>query len=130
MGIEKVLLARGGPHLSRMAYGAWRLNDDPQRASLQHVREKIDLCLELGLTTIDHADIYGDYSCEALFGRALAEAPSLRDKMQLVTKAGIKLVSAHRPSHKIKSYDTSAAHLTASLDNSLKQLRTEYVDLF
>ena len=86
-------------------------------------------CLALGITTFDHADIYGDYQVEALFGEALAMQPHLRQQMQIVTKCGIKLVSSRRPEHAIKSYDTSAAHVTASVDASLRSLKTDHIDL-
>ena len=86
-------------------------------------------CLEQGITTFDHADIYGDYTCEGCFGAALAESGVERSAIQLVTKCGIKLVSAQRPDHIIKSYDTSCAHIIASVENSLRCLRTDYIDL-
>lgn len=89
----------------------------------------IEECLALGVTSFDHADIYGDYQVEALFGEALAAAPGLRDRLQLVTKCGIKLRSAARPAHAIKSYDTSVAHVTASVEQSLRALRTDHIDL-
>lgn len=89
----------------------------------------IEQCLDLGITSFDHADIYGDYRVEALFGEALAAQPGLRARMQLVTKCGIKLVSAQRPGHTLKSYDTSRAHVVASVDASLRALGTDHVDL-
>lgn len=85
--------------------------------------------LDLGITTFDHADIYGDYTVEAMFGAAFAVAPGLRDRLQLVTKCGIKLVSAQRPVHAVKSYDSSRAHVLASVDASLQALRTDRIDL-
>lgn len=85
--------------------------------------------LDLGITTFDHADIYGGYTVEAMFGAAFAAAPGLRDRLQLVTKCGIKLVSAQRPGHAIKSYDSSRAHVLASVDASLRALRTDRIDL-
>jgi predicted oxidoreductase len=89
----------------------------------------IEQCLDRGVTTFDHADIYGGYTVEALFGEALALAPHLRERMQIVSKCGIKLVHPNRPAHRIKSYDTSAAHLIASVDNSLRALKTDRLDL-
>jgi len=89
----------------------------------------IEACLELGITSFDHADIYGDYGVEALFGEALAAAPGLRERMQIITKCGIKLLSRHRPAHASKSYDTSSAHVVASVENSLRSLHTDHLDL-
>ncbi len=109
--------------LSRIALGMWRLDSwkltPPQRLEL--VRQALDL----GITTIDHADIYGS---EQPFGEMLALAPSLRDQMQIVTKCGIVL--RQQPSTlSVSHYNTSRAHIISSLENSLRQLRTDYVDL-
>lgn len=114
-------------HLSPIVAGVWRMGEwnwTPQ----QRLRW-IEQCLERGITSFDHADIYGGYTVEALFGQALALSPGLRHRMQLVTKCGIKLVHAQRPAHRVKSYDTSAAHVVASVDNSLRALGTDHLDL-
>ncbi|MES2743075.1 MAG: aldo/keto reductase [Pseudomonadota bacterium] len=117
----------GGPDLSRIVAGMWRMGDwqltPQQRLTL------IEQCIALGVTSFDHADIYGGYSVEALFGQALQLKPSLRQQMELVSKCGIKLLSPQRPQHAIQHYDTSAAHITASADSSLRQLGTDYLDL-
>ncbi|MFV0488492.1 MAG: aldo/keto reductase family oxidoreductase, partial [Vibrio fluvialis] len=85
--------------------------------------------LELGITTVDHADIYGNYECEQLFGEALALEPSLREQLQIVTKCDIKLCSAKFPERKINHYDTSAAHIYQSVNNSLERLRVNEIDV-
>lgn len=122
-----VELAPGGPRFSPIVAGAWRMAEWglDARGRLRWIEE----CLALGVTTFDHADIYGDYQVERLFGEALALAPALRDRVQLVSKCGIKLPSAYRPAHGIKSYDTSPAHVTASVEASLRALRTDHLDL-
>jgi predicted oxidoreductase len=116
-----------GPALSRIVAGMWRMGEwqlaPQQRLAL------IEQCIELGVTSFDHADIYGQYGVEALFGEALALKPALRERMQIISKCGIQLVSPARPAHAIKQYDTSAAHILASVDNSLATLRTDYLDL-
>lgn len=89
----------------------------------------IEACVELGVSSFDHADIYGDYAVEGLFGEALARAPGLRQRLQLVSKCGIRLLSSVRPGHRIKSYDTSTAHIAASVDHSLHALRTDHLDV-
>jgi predicted oxidoreductase len=113
--------------LSPIVAGCWRMADWGFDVAAR-VRW-IEGALALGVTTFDHADLYGDYSVEALFGAALAAAPGLRDRLQLVTKCGIRLVSTQRPAHRVKSYDTSRAHVTASVDASLRALRTDRIDL-
>ena len=116
-----------GAVFSRIAAGAWRLAEwgwsPAERLGW------IEACLDLGITTFDHADIYGGYTVEDLFGEALALKPSLRQRMQIVGKCGIKLVSPQRPAHAIKHYDTSAGHVVASVEQSLKALRTDHLNV-
>jgi predicted oxidoreductase len=97
--------------------------------SAQETLRWIELAIERGVTSFDHADIYGGYQCEALFGAALALAPEVRQHLQLVSKCGIQLVHPARPGHRVKAYDTSAAHIAASVDNSLRALGTDHLDL-
>jgi predicted oxidoreductase len=89
----------------------------------------IENCLEIELTSFDHADIYGNYTTEEEFGNALRMKPHLRQQLQLITKCGIRMVSSNRPENKIKSYDTSKEHIIASAERSLKNLNTDYLDL-
>jgi predicted oxidoreductase len=114
-----------GPKLSRIVAGAWRWNS----VSTDVVDRLIKTSLDAGITSFDHADIYGDYSNEKLFGEALTKNPSIRNNIQLITKCGIKLLSQKKPNTWIKHYDTSKQHILDSVDNSLKMLRTHYVDL-
>lgn len=112
--------------LSPFIAGMWRLaewNMSPQRRL-----ELINQCIDIGVTSFDHADIYGDYQCEKLFGEALTLSPSLRTKMQLVSKCGIRLLSANKPEHKAKRYDTSYQHIVNSVETSLRLLTTDYLD--
>lgn len=118
-----------GPEVSAIAYGLWRLAQDPEGSSPARVRAKIDACLEAGITTFDHADIYGGYTCEGLFGRALVEAPGLRDRMEIVTKCGINAVGPNRPGARVNHYDASAGAIAACVDRSLRELRTDRIDL-
>ncbi len=115
------------PSSSALVYGAWRMADGAD-TSAQTALKKIKLCLELGITTFDHADIYGDYRCEALFGEALKLEPSLKHKIQIVTKCGIKLISAKYPDRRVKHYDSSEAHIRSSVETSLKLLGVERLD--
>ncbi len=107
-----------------MRLGKWGANYDT--AQLQ---EFIEGCIELGVTSFDHADIYGDYTTEADFGQVLKAKPELRDRVEIITKCGICRVCEQRPEHKHKSYDSSAEHIVASVDASLKALNTEYIDM-
>ncbi len=125
--IPSIEFKAGLPAFSALVYGAWRMADGAD-TSAQTALKKIKLCLDLGITTFDHADIYGDYRCEALFGEALKLDPGLKRQMQIVTKCGIKLISATSPERRVKHYDTSAAHIRQSVDNSLRLLGVERLD--
>lgn len=120
-------IAPQGPSFSRIVLGLWRLSE--WNMSPQQRLSFLQQALELGITTVDQADIYGDYQSEALLGEALALAPQLRERLQIVTKCGIKLLSQHRPSHQLKHYDTSRAHIIASAENSLRRMGTDSIDL-
>ncbi|MGR0279598.1 aldo/keto reductase [Marinomonas dokdonensis] len=111
---------------SRIAQGFWRANE--WQMSSAELLSFVESCVELGVTTMDHADIYGDYQCEALFGQALALKPSLREKVEIVTKCGILLPSSHKPDIKVHRYDYRAEHIIASVDQSLASLKCEYID--
>lgn len=129
LACPRTLTRRDGPalSLSRIVAGMWRMTewDMPVQGRISFIEE----CLALGVTSFDHADIYGNYGVEALFGEALRAQPSLRARMEIVSKCGIKLVSPARPDHTIQHYDTSREHILASVDNSLRQLNTDYLDL-
>lgn len=114
--------------LSRIVYGMWRLGDD-EDTSPAHVQAKIEACLEQGITTFDQADIYGGYTAEAIFGGALRAAPHLRERMEIVTKCGIVAPAGRHAGARVKHYDTSAAHITASVDQSLADMAIERIDL-
>ena len=114
-----------GPEFSRVIAGAWRWDTVSQGT----VDRLIHTALDEGITTFDHADIYGDHSNEEIFGNVIRKNPSLREKMQLVSKCGIKFKSAKRPDTLIKHYDTTKNHLIGSVDNSLKMLGTDRLDL-
>ena len=113
--------------LSRLAAGTWKLSE--WNWTTAQYQTWIAQCLELGISSFDLADIYGSYTGESLFGQALAAQPSLRARLQLITKCGIKLLSPQRPQHRVKSYDTSMQHIIASAEKSLRNLQTDYLDL-
>lgn len=125
--VAKVVMAAQGIELSELVQGYWRLAEwgmNPQQR-LTFIKQHV----ELGISTVDHADIYGNYLCEQLFGEALRLDPSIRKELQIVTKCDIKLISDQRPDHKIKYYDTSAEHIYQSVNNSLKHLGVDELDV-
>ncbi len=131
---QKMQLGVEGPACSRIIAGFWRLLDWGMSGS--QLLDFVHKCLDLGVTTMDHADIYGDYSCERLFGEALTPEgtsvipDSLRSRMQIVTKCGIRLQhSKIRPGIEHQHYDTDAAYIVSAVDASLKNLHTDYIDV-
>lgn len=131
MPVSRIKLSPSIPDLefSRLVFGAWRLLDRAETATPQAIAECIETAIEAGITTFDHADIYGNYAVEEAFGRALKINPKLKNRIEIVTKTGIKLLSSTRSNHRIKSYDTSKAHITQAVENSLRALGIESIDL-
>lgn len=112
---------------SRIVYGMWRLSDDSD-TSPEHVRAKIEACLDQGITTMDQADIYGGYEAEEVLGRALT-GTDLRERIEIVTKCDIVAPAGRYASKRVKHYDTSAAHIESSIDHSLNLMGIEQIDL-
>lgn len=113
--------------LSRIIHGHWRLAEwEHSKQQLLTLTQQI---IELGITSFDHADIYGNYSCEKLFGDALQLKKELRQHIQIITKCGIKLLSDKYPERKVKYYDYGYDHIISSVNNSLKNFGTDYIDL-
>ncbi|EPT7003380.1 aldo/keto reductase [Cronobacter malonaticus] len=123
--VERILMAPQGPTFSRLVMGYWRLME--WNYSARELVGFIEQHLELGITTVDHADIYGNYQCEAAFGEALRLAPHLRDKMEIVTKCGIATTA--KPENVIGHYITDRRHIVQSAENSLRHLHTDVLDL-
>ncbi|WP_108124262.1 aldo/keto reductase [Saccharospirillum mangrovi] len=128
MTLDRITLANSSVSLSRLVYGAWRLADDADTSAAQ-VRRKIDAALAEGISSFDHADIYGDYQCEALFGRALMADADLRQRIELISKCDIALLSERFPERRVKHYDTSAGYIRQSVETSLRKLHTDHLDL-
>lgn len=124
--MERIKLAEG-LSLSRIVHGqmrmgAWNLTHSELLALLNELTE-------MGVTTFDHADIYGNYSCERLLGYLLQLDKSLRNRIEIVTKCGIRLVSDKFPDTRIKHYDYSYEHIVMSVENSLRNFHTDHIDL-
>ena len=123
--VQRITLAPQGPEFSRFVMGYWRLmewNMTP-RQLVSFIEEHLDL----GVTTVDHADIYGGYACEAAFGEALKLAPHLRERMEIVTKCGIATTA--KPEHALGHYITDRNHIIHSAEQSLRNLATDVLDL-
>jgi predicted oxidoreductase len=125
--MERVGIAPGLT-LSRIVYGMWRLGDDTDTRPA-HVQAKVETCLAQGITTMDQADIYGGYTAEALLGAAFRASPGLRDRVELVTKCDIIAPVGRHAAARVKYYDTSPAHVIASVEESLRAMATDRIDL-
>jgi len=123
--MQHIPIHPSGPTFSRIIAGAWRWNALPTNT----LEQLINTALDEGITTFDHADIYGDYSNERSFGEVIARQPDLVKKMQIVTKCGIKLTSSKKPDHRVKHYDSSKDHIVQSAETSLQLLHTDHIDL-
>jgi predicted oxidoreductase len=126
---KRITLNAEGLSLSRLVLGAWRLLSQPEKPDATSVARLINDAIDLGMTSFDHADIYGDYGVEEAFGAGLKHWGGKRGAIELITKCDIMLKSDARPDNRIKHYDTSAAHIKASVDRSLKNLHTDYIDV-
>ncbi|RPH29970.1 aldo/keto reductase family oxidoreductase [Buttiauxella warmboldiae] len=123
--VQRITISPQGPEFSRLVMGYWRLMEwnmsAPQLASF------IEEHVEMGITTADHADIYGGYQCEAAFGDAMRLVPHLRQKMEIVTKCGIATTA--NPEHALGHYITDKSHIIGQAEASLQKLATDYLDL-
>ena len=107
-----------------MNWGVWDKNLTPKE-----MESMIHVCLENKITTFDHADIYGGYTTESDFGKAFSSSKVAREKIQLISKCGIQMLAENRD-NKIKHYDYSKSHIIWSVEQSLKNLQTDYLDVF
>lgn len=127
--MQKVYLSDSGPKVSAAVYSFYRWEGD-EKDNISSMERIINLCLELGINTFDHADTYGNYTCEEAFGNIIKKKSFKREDLILFTKCGLRLPHASQPDVRIKYIDTSAAHIKRSIDQSLKKLQTDYIDIF
>ncbi|MGB0142967.1 MAG: aldo/keto reductase [Luminiphilus sp.] len=125
--MERIELAQG-LSFSRLVYGMWRLADDSD-TSVKHVDAKINAALDQGITTFDQADIYGGYTAEAVMGAAMKANPSLRQRMEIVSKCDIVIDAGRHSGARVKHYNTTAAHINASVDASLSAMGVDDIDV-
>ena len=122
--MKRINLGSSNLQVSAIAAGCMRIN----KFKAKEVDAWVNTVLENGIDFFDHADIYGGYTTEAEFGKAVAESKIARDKIQLISKCGIQLEGSR--TNKIKHYDYSKEYIIWSVENSLKNLQTDYLDVF
>ena len=122
--MNKVYLSDSGPKVSEAIYGFWRWED--KGAETGTTMERIvNLCLELGVNTFDHADIYGNATIEAYFGQIIQQKSIKREDIVLFSKCGIR-----QSAQGYTYYDNSREHIFACVEQSLRNLKTDYLDIF
>jgi predicted oxidoreductase len=122
--MKKVYLSDSGPKVSEAIYGFWRWeNLENTPAKMEQI---INLCLELGINTFDHADIYGDSIIEEQFGKIIANKTFKREDIVLFSKCGIRKAN----NGKLSYFDNSHNYIVSSVESSLKKLKTDYLDIF
>ena len=120
--MEYVTMAEG-LEFSRVVLGFWRLLD--WNLSTDELIRYLEECLDLGITTMDHADIYGDYTVEEKFGEAMKKRPDLRDKMQIISKCGIVYKSE---TARVKYYNYGTDYIIGQVEKSLKYMGIDHLD--
>ena len=122
--MKKVYLSDSGPKVSEAIYGFWRWeNLENTPAKMEQI---INLCLELGINTFDHADIYGDSTIEEHFGKIISNKSFKREDIVLFSKCGIRKSN----NGKVSYFDNSHNYIVSSVESSLKKLKTDYLDIF
>ena len=112
--------------VSQVVMGCMRIVDSKIRE--EDLLKNVEACLDMGVTSIDHAPVYGCYTCEKIFGDAvLRKRPELRSKMEIITKTGIVLPG--REGNKTIYYKSTKEEILKEMDESLEKLGTDYVDL-
>ena len=127
--VPRIQLQPNGPEISRLVYGTWRLLDNTSPSS-KDLASRFRHCLDLGITTIDTAEIYGLYSVESAIGDALRVEPTLPSQIEIVTKAGIDIPSEEKSNARVNHYNTTAKNIISSAENSLRKLGVESLDIF
>jgi len=106
-----------------MSWGPWGQNwSNPQ--TIQAIAD----CLEVGINRFDHAAIYGGYTTEAQFGKAFVEGGFQRENVEIISKCGIQYPS-DKNEYTIKHYDYSPSEIRRSVEQSLRNLQTDYLDV-
>ncbi len=127
--IPRLPIAPNGPSFSRLVYGTWRFLDDEMTSNSADLLKRLHACLDLGITTLDTAEIYGLYRVEEFVGDTLRKEPGLREKFEIVTKFGIYVPCDFHPDRKTAFYNAEAARIVKSAEKSLRLLGTDYIDL-
>ncbi len=128
MVMQTILLGNSDERVSRLIYGCMRIVGDGSSDARARGKRAVQTAVDSGYTVFDHADIYGDGACEALFGELLQESPGLREQLTVVSKCGIRF-AGDPDGNAPKRYDFSPQHIRHSVDGSLSRLGIEQLDV-
>jgi predicted oxidoreductase len=127
--MDKIYLSDAGPKVSPAIYGFWRWEDDAEHSEAEMERI-INLCLDLGINTFDHADYYAGYQAEKLFGNVMLKRSFKREDIVLFSKCGQQMPHASQPAIRVAHLNSSATHIRECVEQSLRNLKTDYLDIF
>lgn len=128
--MDSCKLSPTGPALSRLVYGTWRILDEDSKPTADQLAQRFEACLELGIDTLDTAEIYGNYGVEAAIGSALRDRNQLKSRLKFITKAGIDIPSTEKAFARLPHYNATAKNLIACAEKSLQLLGIEAIDVF
>jgi len=126
--MQKVYMGDSGAKVSPAVYGFYRWDEVKDPGTV--LKNTVHLCLELGINTFEHSASYGSFACEELFGELMAGGSFKREEVVLFSKCGLRVPHPKTPEVRVRHYDSSGAHITKSIESSLKKLRTDYLDIF
>ena len=126
--MNKIYLSDSGPKVSPAIYGFYRWSE--KDVTTHNVERIVQLALELGINTFDHADIYGGYQAEKVFGQVIKDSTVKREDIVIFSKCGYNLPHASKPGIRVAHHNTSSKHILPSVDQSLTNLQTDYIDVF
>ncbi|MDA3614225.1 aldo/keto reductase [Polluticaenibacter yanchengensis] len=127
--MNKVYLSDAGPKVSQAIYGFWRWQPIDSTKDYEQLEQTILYCLNKGINTFDHADIYGGYSIEEAFGSIIKKNNISRQDIVLFTKCGFNVPHSSRPQYRLEHHNSSAKHIETSVNQSLSHLKTDYIDV-
>ena len=124
-------ISPAGPEFSRLIYGTWRILDDEDAANKtpQALMNRFKACVDMGITTLDTAEIYGLYLVEEAIGGALKIDKVFRDKIEIVTKCGIYVPCSFHPERKTAHYNVTSQRIVKSAEKSLRLMGIDYIDM-
>ena len=127
--MNKVYLSDAGPKVSQAIYGFWRWQSIDNTNDYQQLEQTILYCLNKGINTFDHADIYAGYSIEESFGSIIKKNNINRHDIVLFTKCGFNIPHQSKPQYRLEHHNSSAKHIEESVNQSLTNLKTDYIDV-